>query len=152
MKNAKWLVCVWMMGMGLVPLMAECDSNEQGRCGHSIVNLLDINADVIGDFFQVSGSDVIIECPAGARLPFTLNVKGEFLVLEYENEPSVYVNVLRTCYLRNLGEQKFQFSSDLENWQDFFEFFTGELTVFVEARENAGPISGIELQLNRRAQ
>jgi len=82
-------------------------------------------------------------------MPFKLALKGEFLGLESTQSASLYLNVLKTCYVRCEEKENFLFSTDLQTWKDFSEFFTGSLNVSVQA-ENGGPIAGLQFELNQR--
>jgi hypothetical protein len=84
-------------------------------------------------------SGVVVVCPEGSSLPFNLMLKGEFLALESALKP-LQLNILKTCYVQCDEKEHFLFSTDLQTWKDFSEFFTGEVRVSVE-RENGGPVA-----------
>ena len=112
-----------------------------------IIRLSELNARVIEDFSQGNRSDCILECAAGVSLPFKLTLKGEFLGLEAA--PQLHLNILKTCYIRCEEKENFLFSTDLQTWKAFSEFFTGELRLSVET-ENSHPVAGLQLELNQR--
>ena len=145
MKKAKLFGCALMMAVAATQLVAA----SKTQVCDQIVRLSDLNDRVIQDFSQGNMGDFVVECPAGARLPFKLTLKGEFLGLESTQSAPLYLKVLKTCYVRCEEKEKFLFSTDLQTWKDFSEFFTGSLNVSVHA-ENGGPIAGLQFELNQR--
>ena len=74
---------------------------------------------------------------------------GEFLALESENTTPLNLKILKTCYIRCEEKENFLFSTDLQEWKEFSEFFTGRIGVSVKA-ENDRTIAGLELELNHQ--
>jgi hypothetical protein len=145
MKKAKLFGCALMMAVAATQLVAAPKTQVYDQ----IIRLTDLNDRVIQDFSQGNMGDFVVECPAGSSLPFKLTLKGEFLGLESTQSAPLYLNVLKTCYVRCEEKENFLFSTDLRTWKNFSEFFTGELRVSVEA-ENGGPIAGLQFELNQR--
>jgi hypothetical protein len=136
--------CVLIMAVATTGLMAVPKREPHNQ----VICVSDLSEQSIQDFSQGHMSDVVVVCPEGSRLPFKLTLKGEFLWLESALEP-MQLNILKTCYVRCEGKENFLFSTDLQTWKDFSEFFTGEVRVSVE-RENGGPVAGLQLELNQR--
>lgn len=145
MKKAKLFGCALMMAVAATQFVAAPKTQVYDQ----IIQLSDLSDRVIQDFSQGNMGDFVVECPAGSSLPFKLTLKGEFLGLESTQSAPLYLNVLKTCYVRCKKKENFLFSTDLQTWKDFSEFFTGELRVSVEA-ENGGPIAGLQFELNQR--
>lgn len=112
-----------------------------------ILRLSDLNNTLIQDFSQGNRSDCILECAAGLSLPFKLTLKGEFLGLEAA--PPLSLNILKTCYIRCEEKENFLFSTDLQTWKTFSEFFTGQLRLSVET-ENSQLVAGLQFELHQR--
>jgi len=149
MKNAKLLGCVLMAVAGSAQLIAAPTLKTTEWPQNKIISLSELNDRVIQDFSNGKISDVIVECPEGTSLPFKLTLKGQFLALESTSIAPFYLKVLKTCYVRCEGKENFLFSTDLQTWKGFSEFFTGELKVSVDT-EDGGPVAGLELELNQR--
>lgn len=143
MKNAKYFGYALMMAVATTQLMATPPSHNQ------VIRLSDLNDRVIQAFSQGDMEDFILECSAGASLPFKITLKGEYLGLESDSIAPLCLNVLKTCYVRCEKKENFLFSTDLQTWKEFSEFFTGNLTVSVET-EHGNPVAGLQLELNQR--
>lgn len=148
MKRIRLIGCILMTTVGSGQLMAASTFTQEEWEGRQVISLLDVNEGLIQDFSQGKMGESILECPEGACLPLKLILKGEFLGLE-SAEPPLYLKVLKTCYIRCEGQENLLFSTDLQTWKEFSEFFTGGLKVSVD-RENGGPVAGIQLELNQR--
>ena len=149
MKNEKLLGCMLMMITGSSQLLAEPAHKAVETAQNQMISLTDLNDRVIEDFSNGSMNDMIIECTQGANLPFKVILKGEFLALESSAVSPLYLKILKTCYIRCEDKGNFLFSTDLQSWKGFSEFFTGELNVSVE-NENNGLVVGLQLELNKR--
>ena len=145
MKITKLFGYALMMAIASGSLMAA----PQSQSYNQIIRLSDLNDRVIQDFSQGNMGDFVVECSAGASLPFRLTLKGEFLGLESASLAPLQLNVLKTCYVRCLEKENFLFSTDLQDWKGFSEFFTGSLNVSVEA-ETGSPVAGLQFELNQR--
>ncbi len=143
MKTAKFFGVALMMAVATTQLMVATQPRNQ------IIQLSDLNDRVIKDFSQGNIDDFVVECPAGASLPFKLILKGEFLELESNSIAPLQLNILKTCYVRCEEKENFLFSTDLQTWKGFSEFFTGSLDVSVGA-ENGSPIAGLQFELNQK--
>jgi hypothetical protein len=148
MRNAKLLGCV-LMALAGSTLIAAPTFKAIEWPQNQIIGLSELNDRIIQEFSNGKISDVIVECPEGTSLPFKLILKGQFLALESTSISPLYLKVLKTCYVRCEGKENFLFSTDLQTWKGFSEFFTGELKVSVET-ENGGPIASLQLELNQR--
>lgn len=149
MKKTKWLGYVLMVIVESAQLLAAPSFKEAEWSQNQIIKLSDLNDSVMQESFTEKMSDVIIECSEGARLPFKLTLKGQFLALEPAAMGSLYLKVLKTCYVRCDGTENLLFSTDLHTWEDFSEFFTGELKISV-VTENGEPVADLQLELNQR--
>jgi len=148
MKNAARLASMLMTVVGSFQLMASPLPKPQNECYDQIVNLSDIDDHGIQDFSQGKMINLILECPEGAILPLKIVVKGQCFALEATREP-LYLRVLETCYVRCVAQEEFLFSTDLQTWRGFLEFFTGQLQASIGI-EKAGPVAILELELNPR--
>lgn len=142
MKKANIFGYALMMVVAGTQLTAAPNSQAYNQ----ILVLSDLNELVIKDFSSGNREDLVVECPAGAILPCTFTLKGEFLGLEAAPHN---LNVLKTCYVRCVEKENFLFSTDLQTWKGFSEFFTGSINVSVGA-DSGGPIAGLQLELNER--
>jgi len=140
--KTKLFGCALIMVVATTGLMAipKTQSHNQVIC------LSDLNEQTMQDFSHGNMGNCVVECPEGTSLPFKLTLKGEFLGLDSVAQE---LHVLKTCYVRCIEKENFLFSTDLHAWQDFAEFFTGEIRVSVE-RENGEPMVGLQLELNQR--
>lgn len=112
---------------------------------HQVVNLVDLNDFAVQEFTQGKLKDYILECPEGASLPFQMVISGDFLAAESTST----LNILKTCFIRCEGEGHFLFSTDMQTWKEFSEFFTGMIKVSVVAQEGM-PVAGLDIELNAR--
>lgn len=133
MKKAALLGCMFMTLIGSAQLMMA-DSTFKIVDGpqYQLIRLSDLNDQVLQDFSQGNRSDLIIACEEGSALPFKLSLKGQFLALESMPQSPLYLKVLKTCFIRCEEQENFLFSTDLQAWRAFSEFFTGELGLSVQ--------------------
>lgn len=150
MKYINLMGCMVMAVMGTGQLMAAAPSVQKEWQGHQTISLLNLSEREIQDFSQGNLGDSILECPQGACLPFKITLKGEFLSLEPESAAPLYLRVLKSCYIRCEEKENFLFSTDLQKWEGFSEFFTGNLKVAVHEEHNGMPVAELELELNQR--
>ncbi|MEC7839512.1 MAG: hypothetical protein VX777_05695 [Chlamydiota bacterium] len=103
--------------------------------GVPIINVSDINADMLDAFMLGDIGNVIIEMSEGALLPFRVNLSGNLVNIVPEEREPVYLQIMQTYYIR-FDSSDIMFSTDLHNWQQSFDFATGDVSVTLE------PISG----------
>jgi hypothetical protein len=144
MRKAKLFGCLLSMAVATTGLMAVPKIQPHNQ----VIYLSDLSEQAIEDFSRGDMHDVVVACPEGSSLPFKLTLKGEFLALESALKP-LQLNILKTCYVRCDEKEHFLFSTDLQAWKDFSEFFTGEVRVTVK-RESGEPMTGLQLELNQR--
>ena len=149
MKHVKLMGCMLMAVTGAGQLMAASPSVQKEWQGHQTISLLNLSEREIQDFSQGKLGDSILECPQGACLPLKMTLKGEFLSLEPASAAPLYLRVLKSCYIRCEEKENFLFSTDLQKWEGFSEFFTGNLKAAVEGH-NGMPVAELELELNQR--
>src|SRR3989338_4983458 len=149
MKHVKLMGYMVMAVMGAGQLMAASPSVQKEWQGHQTISLLNLSEREIQDFSQWKLGDSILECPQGACLPLKMTLKGEFLSLEPASAAPLYLRVLKSCYIRCEEKENFLFSTDLQKWEGFAEFFTGNVSVAVQER-NGMPVAGLEIDLNQR--
>src|SRR4029077_21026346 len=113
--------------------------------GDQIVTLSELTKERVEDFFAGKRSEFILECTEGAILPFKLSFQGDFFALA-DDEVSLAIKILKTCYIKCIDETFF-FSTDLQNWKGFQEFFTGMMGVSLDVNENI-PTVGLNIELN----
>ncbi len=148
MKNAKLIAMAMMMFGGAAPLMADASLATESQS--QILRIVDLDEQMINDFSEGKMSHFILECPEGVSIPLTLNLLGEFFVLEPSLMAQPTLKLLKTCYVRCVEKENFLFSTDLKTWKGFSEFFTGTLTVSL-SQENDEPVAGLQIELNQRA-
>lgn len=148
MKNIRLMGCLLMTMIGSGQLIAASPKETEWQSDR-IVSLIALDEGMVQDFLQGKMTDYAVECPAGSSLPLKMIVKGEFLSLDSAEIAPLYLRILKTCYIRYEEKDTFLFSTDLQQWKRFSEFFTGELKASVNS-ENGGPIAGLELELNQR--
>ena len=112
---------------------------------HVVVALSELTEEITTeDFFA---GKFVLECSEGSVLPFNFSLKSEFLALEVENTYS-NIKVLKTCFIKHV-EDTFLFSTDLQNWKGFQEFFTGTIGCSVNVEEGT-PTVNFNIELNQR--
>lgn len=137
-----------MIKIGFV-MMAMLVSGECIGFSDRVISLSELNRETVEDFWQGKIGNIVLECPEGTCLPVKMAVKGEFLALESPVAPSLYLKVLKTCYIRCVEREHFVFSEDLQNWKEPSEFFTGRFSVSVGVQDGQ-PMAELELELNQR--
>ncbi len=148
MKKAKLFAVTLMMVGGVAQLMADATSLTM-ESREKILRLSDFDERMMNDFFEGKMSYFILECPEGVSLPFKLDLKGEFFVLESALTAQPSLKFMKTCYVRCEGKENFLFSADLKTWKGFSEFFTGAITVSL-GQENEEPVAGLQIELNQK--
>ena len=115
--------------------------------GIHVISFKELSESGLPDFFSGSLPQIAVEIPEGAGLTFNLSLNGEFLALEPNNQDFT-IKVIKTCFLRSV-EGSFLFSTDLESWAEFEEFFSGNVGVSVDTSEIIPKIS-LSLELNQK--
>jgi hypothetical protein len=118
---------------------ALCAANQ-------VVSLNELTDENIESFFHGKLHDTVVKCPAGMVLPLTMSLQGEFLALESEGESSV--KILKTCFVKCLGET-YLFSLDGKCWKEFSGFFTGKLSAEFHNTDK-GPFAHVGCELHRK--
>ena len=138
------------LAIGFVMITASlcADLSQYQWRSDQIVRVEDLNQQEIEGFSQGRLGDHILECHEGTFLPLKMDLKGEFLSLQSTAAP-LYLKIMKTCYIRCEEKEHFLFSTDLQSWKDFSEFFTGRVGVSVKA-EKDGVIAGLEIELDQR--
>jgi hypothetical protein len=142
MKNQIMTGCVMIIALCSAPLMGAEPSSQ-------IIKIEKLNQQEIESFSEGKLGDRILECSQGAYLPLKMTLRGEFLALESEHAAPLYLKILKTCYIRCEEKENFLFSTDLQHWKRFSEFFTGRVGVSVNA-DNDGVIAELEIELDQR--
>lgn len=148
MGKIRLIACVLMALVGSGQLVAASSAGKEWQSDR-IVSLVAFDEKMVQDFLEGKMADCAIECAEGSCIPLKMVVKGEFLSLDSGESAPLYLRILKTCYIRHEGKNNFLFSTDLQNWKEFSEFFTGELKASVSS-QNGWPIAELELELNRR--
>jgi hypothetical protein len=139
-----------MMVSGAAQLMADATTSVVTESRETILRLSDLDDRMMNDFSEGKMSHFILECPEGVSIPFKLDLKGEFLVLESALMAQLSLKILKTCYVRCEEKENFLFSTDLKAWKGFSEFFTGAITVSL-GQENDEPVAGLQIELNQKS-
>lgn len=114
---------------------------------YQIVTLEALTEDVSQDFFAGRSDNLILQCSEGSKLPFHFALQGSMLALEPECA-SCSLRLLQTCFIMFVNEEFF-FSSDLHDWRNFQEYFTGTMSVNLDVI-NGEPTVGLSIELNPR--
>lgn len=106
------------------------------------------NQETINDFFGGKMQNYALELTKGVIFPFELVIKSSFFSLKNPGGLSE-LTVEQTLYIRCLGDNRVVFSSDLENWQHFEDFFTGSIGTSLNV-SNTDTHTGITIELEKR--
>lgn len=134
-----------LVALTLVSGGFSADCCKELNRGSQVVSLSEVNQETIESFFA-GESKFILECTRGFRLPLKFLVNSEFLAVKSETSPEI--EILKTCYLWYV-DGEFLFSTDLEEWKNFQEFFTGNLGISLNLEEEK-PVFQLNLDLNQR--
>lgn len=151
MKNFIRATCLFTLigfsnGFATIDYAASLTQLPESGC--HVVGLGELTDSNVGDFFSGLLPQIAIEIPEGARLPLSLSLSGDFITLE-SDRPEIYtLKVIKTCFLR-CADGIFLFSTDLQNWLEFDEFFSGNVTVSVDTSEIL-PKIGVSIELNQK--
>lgn len=145
MKHVKLIGYLFMAMIGGSQFITASPYQKEWQ-DTQIVNLLNISEQEMQDFLQGKIANYILECPAEACLPLTITLRGEFFSLESTATP-FYIKILKSCYMR--CEEDLLFSTDLQKWEKFANFFTGNLTILIK-NINEEPIVTIGIDLNQK--
>jgi hypothetical protein len=143
MKHARLIGYIVMTIMGTGKLVASSPIEKNWQT----ISLSNLKDGDVENFCHGKLKDSIIECSEGSFIPLKLTVKGEYLSLSNDSSD---LKVMKTCYVRCEEMGKFLFSSDLEEWKEFGEFFTGSINVAIEQHDEVAMI-GLEVELNKRS-
>ena len=90
----------------------------------------------------------VLEVKQGLEVPLNPTLKGDFFHLEPENN-FVSICIDKTFYMRLSGEEDVLLSTDLINWTDIEDFFTGRFDVtYLVNQEKL--FANLLLELNQR--
>jgi hypothetical protein len=103
----------------------------------------------IEKFPQGQLGDCIVEFSEGARLPLKIEFLGEFLGIESQSPTPLFFKVLKRCYVRCEEKDTFLFSTDLQNWKEFSEFFSGHMNFSIK-EDNKTVGAQVELELSQK--
>lgn len=150
MKRIACLGCIWIGLIGFGPLMAD-QAKQMDWGQEKIISLPEIKESVLDDFLEGNLKGCILECPAGLRIPLDFFIQGDILALDVEENPSLYVKILKTCYIRYEQETDFLFSTNLKEWNTSTQFFKGQINVSLGYQdEEVGPAALLEIEMNER--
>lgn len=116
--------------------------------GIHIVQPEDMTHESLEEFFKGKRDDLALMFKEGSVLPLKLSLEGEYLQLLSAEYAPVSFKVLKTCFVRIVGEE-FYYSSNGKDWKDFSAFFTGKIGASLEVNDRK-PIAGVVLELNHR--
>jgi hypothetical protein len=128
--------------------LEETQEIQITESGCHVIDLRDLTDNGLEDFFSGALPQTAIEIPEGAGLPLNLSLTGDFLTLESNNSEIYTFKVIKTCFLRCV-KGTFLFSTDLQNWAEFDEFFSGSVNVSLDTSEGA-PKVGISIELKQK--
>jgi hypothetical protein len=144
----KFVGYMFMALAGSSLLMAEIAAMPTESLNNQVISLVNMSEEGLSEFAQGTWPNLILECPQDLSLPLEISVGGQFLALgQLESAPCL--KILKTCYVRCEKEGEFLFSSDLQNWTDFFDFFTGEMGAVLRIEEGK-PVVRAYFELNQR--
>lgn len=132
----------YLFGCALMMVAATAQMKAQDQ----IVALDDLNERMAQVFTQGKMAGVILECKAGTSLPLQMTFKGSFLSLSSWSASPTTLTLLKTCYVQCVEPEHFLFSTDMQNWKEISEFFTGELKLSIDGTNGAN----LQLVLDER--
>lgn len=146
--NMKFIGFLLLSVIGSGELMATDHLSEKEWHSTRVIRLTELDEQTTQDFFNGKMSDSVLECSEGATLPLITILKGEFLASD-PTENLSHLKILKTCYVRWKDTNNLLFSTDLQDWKEFSEFFTGSIKASVQT-QNGKTVAGLELELNQR--
>lgn len=148
-------ICLVVVSMGTTSAFALDTALRFGKpsCGQNVsgfqlVKLTDVTEEMLSAYGEGTCQNVILECPEGAEFPLSLGAGGEFLSMTGEELPPYKVKILKTCYIKCMGDELL-FSGDLAEWKEFVDFFKGQFSVAINA-SNGRPELIVSTDLNQR--
>ena len=131
--------------MGPVLLLSKAKPESPGLEQPNIMSLADFAKGIETGMPLANLSNLILECPKGAELPVKMTILGDTLSLE----PNFFtLKLLKPCYIKS-GKGPLLLSSDLQNWQEFSEFFTGNASASLNFQNQITLVS-LELELTEQ--
>ena len=129
------------------PAIATETEEARPSLNYPIINIKNINEEMVNAFMEGEVENVILEFTEGTLLPFSTSLTGNIInILPKEREP-IYFSIQETFYL-GITSENFYFSSDLVNWEETLNFFTGDIGLQLEPTPQ-GPILKLSGELNR---
>jgi hypothetical protein len=110
-----------------------------------IMNILDMDQKITEELLNGKLPHLILECSEGTTLPLNILLSGQYLELESTELPPYTLKIVKTCYLKFI-EEDVVFSSDLKEWKNFQQFFTGTIGLSLENRTALN----LNIELNQR--
>lgn len=107
-----------------------------------------ITEELIESFFGENGSNVVLEFPAGSKIPCGFIFSGDFFELNTFDSLDHMITVKKSCYMKMESDIPY-FSADLTHWKDIFKFFTGSFAFSVQVKDDQ-PFIGFSAVLNPR--
>jgi hypothetical protein len=142
------LIALSIMISGAAPLMANVILETEHPS--QLLRLPDVDEGTLNTFSEGLMGDSILECPEGFAIPFKLDVRGEFFILEPMPLAQSALKLLKTCYVRCVEKENFLFSTDLKTWKEMGEFFTGTVTISLTAEKDE-TFAGLQIEINQKS-
>lgn len=138
-----------LMSLSLMQVFAEI-SKFQGNSDieNQVTSITEFNQELVDLFFEGKVPNTILEFTQGIRFPLCIALNGEFLALEQVEANPYYVKILKSCFVKSVGKD-FLFSTDLQTWKSFSDFFTGSMGGSLYYMDEQ-PQVGLKLELNQR--
>lgn len=112
-----------------------------------VVGLRDLSHEDLLRFFSGEAEELALECTEGDEFPFFLQLGGDYLMLD-SGDSSSRLRIMKSCYIKSAGGNLL-FSKDLAYWQEFTDFFKGELG-FSIGLYNGEQRIGLQIEVNER--
>jgi|GEM_PF-1085907 len=128
---------------------------------YQVAPLSEMTQDQAENFFAGNTPFIVLKCEQGSNFPFNFSLTGEFLSVNSGEAPQTIqtIQILKTCYVKCLKKTAFfsgettgytlLFSTNLQDWKNFDEFFTATVGVFIQAKDEAKLVQ-FNLELNQR--
>lgn len=109
-----------------------------------VVNALNLTEELACGLMKGDYPNTALEIEANTILPLHLFMRGNLI----DAVSDVPVSLKQTVYLRYVGDNAFLFSTDLVEWKNFQDFFTGQATICLSIQDGAVSVqAGVDIDL-----
>jgi hypothetical protein len=112
-----------------------------------VKQLAELSESELKAFMHGGGSHIVLQLNEGDQFPLTFSLSGDVLDLQHGGEANHLVRLKQTLFLRNDGD--LYISTDLSEWVDALDFFTGTAGVSIH-QSHRDPRIELYLDANKR--